>query len=93
MYLVNPWCQLRQPKISLVAKAEATTSISKVYNFDGNIEITPVLVPILLLRNLPPYFGVQMDLLWDGSKTDGYNVWIGETCLFVRSQQHDSVRG
>ena len=76
-----------------MAKAEATTSISKVYNFDGNIEITPVLVPILLLRNLPPYFGVQMDLLWDGSETDGYNVWIGETCLFVRSQQHDSVRG
>ena len=47
------------------------------YHSDGDTKITPVCVPNLPLPKSSPYFGpgVQGDLFWSGSESEGYNVW------------------
>ena len=60
---------------------------------NGDAKITPVCVLILPQLKLPPYSGGKVDLFWNGSESEGYNVWVAEMLRFARSREHDCVGG
>ena len=65
---------------------------------DGDAKITPVCHGLCTnftpsTQNYPHIPGVQVDLFWKGSESEGYNVWIVKMRHLVRSRRRERVGG
>ena len=56
-------------------------------------KLPPLVYQFYPYANYPHILGVQVNLFWNGSKSEGYNVWIVEMLRLVRSLLRELVGG
>ena len=82
-------CQAACQCISAGAKAAIL-----IQNRDAATQkLPPFVYQFYLYPNYPRILGVKVDLFWNGSESEGYNVWIVEMRSLERSQRMERVEG